>query len=150
MTLHFHCYSTCFTVELFHNKITKLKAIFDKCLQTFLNKISYKEFCNKDVQQHAVHGKGVYISLSYLGMLPLSTRSYLQKTIHEIFPFITLKVVFWTKNHTYVKKIKIPLQQYFDYYYILYYIHYFHYSYQVKVRLSPSKKIVSTAWLKAL
>ena len=80
----------------------QLKEIFEKngydnkffvrYLQTFLNKI-YSE----EVTQNTVPKKDIYIFLPYLGKLPPSARSTLEKTIRDILPCVSLKVVFRIK-----------------------------------------------------
>ena len=67
--------------------------IFDRCLQTFLNKL-YSE----KVLWHTVPKKDLYIFLPYLEKLSLSARSTLEKTIRDIRLCINLKVVFRIKN----------------------------------------------------
>ena len=67
--------------------------IFDRCLQTFLNKL-YSE----KVLWHTVPKKDLYIFLPYLEQLSLSARSTLEKTIRDIRLCINLKVVFRIKN----------------------------------------------------
>ena len=66
---------------------------FDRCLQTFLNKIY-----SKKVPQHTVPKTDLYIFFPYLGKLSLSARSTLEKTICDILPCVKLKVVFRIKN----------------------------------------------------
>ena len=90
-------------MELFHIEIMQLKEIFekngydnkffDKCLQTFLNKIY-----SKKVPQHTVPKKDLYIFLPYSGKLSLSARATLEKTFRDILPYVNLKVVFRIKN----------------------------------------------------
>ena len=102
-TLIFCHYSICCSMELFHKKIMQLKEIFekngydnkffDRCLQTFLNKIY-----SKKVPQHTVPKTDLYIFFPYLGKLSLSARSTLEKTIRDILPCVNLKVVFRIKN----------------------------------------------------
>ena len=103
LTLIFHCYSVCCSMELFHRDIIQLNEIFERngydnkffgrCLSTFLKKI-YSE----KVPQRTVPKKDLYIFLSYLGKLALSSRSTLEKTIRDILPCVNLKAVFRIKN----------------------------------------------------
>ena len=90
-------------MELFQIEIVQLKEVFekngydntffDRCLRTFLNKIFFKQ-----VAQHIVPKKDLYIFLSYLGKLLLSAMSTLEKTVRDILPCVNLKVVFRIKN----------------------------------------------------
>ena len=90
-------------MELFHKEIMQLKEIFEKngydnkffnrCLQTFLNKIY-----SKKVPQHTVPKTDLYIFLPYLGKLLLSARSTLEKAIRDILPCVNLKLVCRIKN----------------------------------------------------
>ena len=83
-TLIFRCYSICCSMELFHIEIMQLKEIpekngydnkfFDKCLRTFLNKID-----SKNVLQHTVPKKDLYIFLPYLGKLSFLARQLWKK-----------------------------------------------------------------------
>ena len=92
-TLIFRCYFICCSMELFHIEIMQLKKIFekngydhkffDRCLQTFLSKIY-----SKKVPQNTVSGKDIYIFFPYLGKLPLSARSTLEKTIRDLLPCV--------------------------------------------------------------
>ena len=78
---------------------------FDRCLQTFLNKIY-----SKKVLQLTVPKKDLYVFLPYLGKLLISARSTLEKTICDILPYVNLKVVFRIKNRLSSKftfKVKI-------------------------------------------
>ena len=69
LTLIFCCYSICCSIELFHNEIMQLNKIFekngydnkffDRCLQTFLNKIY-----SKKVIQHTVPKKDLLLQVS--------------------------------------------------------------------------------------
>ena len=86
-------------MEIFHRDIIQLNEIFERngydnkffgrCLSTFLNKI-YSE----KVPQQTVPKKDLYIFLSYLGKVALSSRS----TIRDIPPCVNLKAVFRIKN----------------------------------------------------
>ena len=67
--------------------------LFDRCLQTSLNK-----FYSNKVPQHTVPKKDLYISLPYLWKLSFSARSTLEKTIPGILPCVNLKVVFRIKK----------------------------------------------------
>ena len=110
-------------MELFHKEIMQLKEIFeengygskifDRCLQTFLNKL-YSE----KVLWHTVPKKDLYIFLPYLEQLSLSARSTLEKTIRDIRLCINLKVVFRIKNRlsskfTFKDKISKEIVPYF-------------------------------------
>ena len=78
---------------------------FDKCLWTFLNKT-----CSEKVLQHTVPKKDLYIFLPFLGKLLLSSKSTLEKTIHEILPCVNLKVVFknrWVLSSKFTFKDKL-------------------------------------------
>ena len=48
--------------------------------------------------QHTVSKNNIYIFLPYLGKLPLSARSTLEKTIRDILPCVNLNAVFRIRN----------------------------------------------------
>ena len=66
----------------------------------------FKQNCSKNVPQHTVHKKYIYIFLPYLGKLSVSARSASEKTIRDILPCLNVKVVF---------KIKIRLSSKFTF-----------------------------------
>ena len=67
---------------------------------SFLTGVSepfYNKTCSKNVSQHTVPKKDIYIFLPYLGKLSLSARSTFEKTIRDILPYVNLKEVFRKK-----------------------------------------------------